>query len=48
MRAKPAVLKFATGGGGARDSWGRCCCVPSLGYDALAVTYRGPVLPIST
>jgi tripartite-type tricarboxylate transporter receptor subunit TctC len=42
MRAKPAVLKFATGGGGATlTSLGALLLRAQLGYDALAVAYRG-------
>jgi tripartite-type tricarboxylate transporter receptor subunit TctC len=42
MRAKPAVLKFATGGGGATlTSLGALLLRVQLGYDALAVAYRG-------
>jgi tripartite-type tricarboxylate transporter receptor subunit TctC len=42
MRAKPATLKFATGGGGATlTSLGALLLRAQLGYDALAVTYRG-------
>jgi len=42
MRAKPATLKFATGGGGATlTSLGALLLRAQLGYDALAVAYRG-------
>src|SRR5258705_6300915 len=42
MRAKPAVLKFATGGGGSTlTSLGALLLRAQLGYDALAVAYRG-------
>lgn len=42
MRAKPAVLKFATGGGGATlTSLGALLLRAQLGYDALALAYRG-------
>lgn len=42
VRAKPAVLKFATGGGGATlTSLGALLLRAQLGYDALAVAYRG-------
>src|SRR5882672_3031041 len=42
MRAKPAALKFATGGGGATlTSLGALLLRAQLGYDALAVAYRG-------
>jgi tripartite-type tricarboxylate transporter receptor subunit TctC len=42
MRARPAVLKFGTGGGGATlTSLGALLLRAQLGYDALAVAYRG-------
>ena len=42
LRARPAALKFATGGGGATlTSLGALLLRAQLGYDALAVAYRG-------